>query len=73
MRKLGEAIGVLMVLQGAGGIIDHLGGSLWLGLFVVNRSGLFHGYEIFANCILATLGVVLIAVVTRSTSSKGQP
>jgi hypothetical protein len=71
MRKFGEAAGVLMVLQGAGGIIDHLGGSLWWGLFVVNRSGLFPGYEIFANCILATLGVVLIAVVTRTTSGRG--
>ncbi|HEX4251857.1 MAG TPA: hypothetical protein VH008_28625 [Pseudonocardia sp.] len=71
MRKVWEAVGVLMVLQGAGGIVDHLGGSLWLGLFVVNRSGLFHGYEIFVNCILATLGVVLIALVTRSTSDRG--
>jgi hypothetical protein len=31
------------------------------------------GYEIFANCILATLGVVLIAVVTRTTSRDWRP
>jgi hypothetical protein len=72
MRKLGAAVGVLIVLQGAGGIVDHFGGSLWLRLFVINRSGLFAGYEIFANCILATLGVVLIAAVSRSSSGRRQ-
>jgi hypothetical protein len=35
-------------------------------------SGLFRGYEIFANCILATLGVVLIAAASRSSSGRQQ-
>jgi len=59
---------VVMVLQGTGGIIDQLGGRLWLGLFAINRSGWFTGYEIFANGILAVLGTVLIVAVTRGAS-----
>jgi hypothetical protein len=70
MRKLLEALGVLMVLQGAGGIIDHLGGKLWLGLFAINRSGWFTGHEIFVNAVLATLGVVLIAAASRTTGQR---
>jgi hypothetical protein len=70
MRKLLEALGVLIVLQGAGGIIDQLGARLWLGLFAIDRSGWFTGHEIFANAILATLGVVLIAAVSRTAGPR---
>ena len=68
MRKLFELLGVLMVIQGAGGIIDQLGGRLWYGLFAINWSGWFTGYEIFANGILAVLGMALIVAVTRGVS-----
>jgi len=68
VRKLFELLGVLMVMQGAGGIIDQLGGRLWHGLFAINWSGWFTGYEIFANGILAVLGMALIVAVTRGVS-----
>jgi hypothetical protein len=66
-----RVLGVLLVLQGVGGIIDHLGGSLWFGLFVVNRSGLFGGIEIYANLVLAVLGAALtFAASTLATGSR---
>jgi hypothetical protein len=68
MRGLLGALGVLMVLQGTGGILDHLGARPWFGLILINRSGLFGGYEIYANLVLAALGIAVIAAA-RSPES----
>ncbi|WP_028927810.1 hypothetical protein [Pseudonocardia acaciae] len=70
MRVLLRVLGVLMVLQGAGGVVDHLGGSHWLGPFLINRTGLFDGYELYANLVLGALGV---AVVAAASSAAGKP
>lgn len=61
MRTLLQIVGVTLVLQGAAGAVDHLAGGLGFGaLGWLNRSGLFDGYQVFANVVLAVLGAALV-------------
>jgi hypothetical protein len=67
MRKPIQLLGIVMVLQGVSGAIDHLAVQPFFGpllnLFnraVVPRVDLLAGYELFANLILAVLGVVVV-------------
>lgn len=67
MRKLVQLVGVVLVLQGVSGAIDDLAVQPFLGIFlnlfnrvVLPRLGFLAGYELFANLILAVLGVVVV-------------
>jgi hypothetical protein len=66
-----------MVLEGVSGAVHRLAGhqpllGLFLDLFdraVVGRVGLLAGHEVFANSILAVLGVVVIVAAERARPS----
>jgi hypothetical protein len=67
MRKPIQLLGIVMILQGISGAIDHLAVQPFFGpllnLFnrvVIPRVDLLAGYELFANLILAVLGVVVV-------------
>lgn len=54
-----EIAGVLLIIQGAAGLVYHFFG--WFKLWtIVHYVSLLAGYEIFANVMLATLGLVVL-------------
>ncbi|AXB46322.1 hypothetical protein [Amycolatopsis albispora] len=68
MRKSLETVGGLLVLMGLSGTIDHLAYQPILGPFLnaFNRYVFpwfeaLHGYEVYANLLVAVVGVVVIA------------
>jgi len=76
MRKPVQLLGIVMVLQGVSGAIDHLAVQPFFGpllnffnRFVVPRVDLLAGYELFANLILAVLGFVVVTVAERAQPS----
>ncbi|GAA3835709.1 hypothetical protein GCM10022226_66650 [Sphaerisporangium flaviroseum] len=67
MRNILQLLGVVMVLQGVSGAIDHLAVQPFMGAFlnlfhrvIVSRLDFLTGYELYANLILAILGAVLV-------------
>ncbi|WP_158890418.1 hypothetical protein [Amycolatopsis anabasis] len=71
MKKALELIGTLLVIDGIAGIIHEFTG--WFKLWVIVRYlDFLDGYEIFANIVLAVLGVVVITAANigkRASSS----
>ena len=72
MRNALQLLGIFMVLQGVSGAIDHLAVQPFFGpvlnlfnRFVVSRVDALAGYELFANLILAVLGIVVVAAAER--------
>ncbi len=72
MRTPVQLLGLLMILQGVSGAIDHVARQPFFGIFlnlynrlVVSRVDFLAGYELFANLILAVLGVVVIVAAGR--------
>lgn len=61
MKKAFELLGVLLVIDGLAGIVHEWTG--WFGLWVIVPYLKFlHGYEIFANIVLAVIGVVIVTI-----------
>ena len=66
MRKAIQALGLVLTLMGISGAIDHLAVQPifgFLNLFnrvVLPRLDFLDGYELFANLLLAAIGVVLL-------------
>nr|WP_062428903.1 hypothetical protein [Herbidospora daliensis] len=76
MRKFLQGLGFLMVLEGVSGTIDQIAVQPFFGIvlnafnrFVVERVDALQGYEIFANLILAVLGIVVMAAASRLEDS----
>jgi hypothetical protein len=76
MRKPVQLLGIVMVLQGVSGAIDHLAVQPFFGpvlnffnRFVVPRLDVLDGYELFANLILAILGVVVVVAAEPTQPS----
>ncbi|MEV0169059.1 hypothetical protein [Nonomuraea fuscirosea] len=69
MQAALTAFGWLLLLQGAGGLINSLmGWWRWAhDLLVVNLLPVLRGYEVFASIVLGVLGFALLAV---SASAK---
>ncbi|GGL19076.1 hypothetical protein [Planomonospora parontospora] len=72
MRSPIQTLGVLLVLQGVSGTIDQVAVQPFMSPFlnffnrvVVERVDFFAGYEIYANLILAVLGVVVVVAADR--------
>jgi hypothetical protein len=72
MRQLIRLLGIVMVLQGISGAIDHLAVQPFLGFFlnlfnrfVVSRVELLDGYELLANLLLAALGAAVVTVAEQ--------
>ncbi|MEV6986375.1 hypothetical protein AB0M95_34670 [Sphaerisporangium sp. NPDC051017] len=75
MRKPIQFAGLFMILQGVSGIIDHLWVQPFFGVVlnffnrvVIPRVAFLSGHEIFANLILAALGVVVVVAAERAGS-----
>jgi hypothetical protein len=76
MRDSVQLLGLVMVLQGISGAIDHLAAQPFLGLFlnlfnrvVVPRVDLLADHALFANLGLAALGAVVILAAHRPQPS----
>ncbi|MFC4061162.1 hypothetical protein ACFOWE_22915 [Planomonospora corallina] len=75
MRKVIQLLGVVMVLSGVSGAIDHVAVQPFIGVLnlfnrlVAERVELFEGYEVFTNLSLAVLGAVLIAAARLTDPS----
>ncbi|MDT3396436.1 hypothetical protein RKE29_07240 [Streptomyces sp. B1866] len=70
MKKALEAAGLVLLAEGAAGLLHHTAG--WFGLWAWLRHVPFlHGYEVFANAVLAVLGVGLLAA--SEASGRRQP
>jgi hypothetical protein len=71
MRNAIQALGLVLTLMGISGAIDHLAVQPIFGfLNVVNRVVLprldfLDGYELFANLLLAAIGVVVLILADR--------
>lgn len=68
MRRTAAIIGLVMTVQGVSGAIDHLAVQPFLGPLlnffnrqIIPRVDALTGYELFANLLLAALGVVVMA------------
>ncbi|MEV0195664.1 hypothetical protein [Nonomuraea sp. NPDC050691] len=73
MRKAIQVTGLIMLLQGVSGAIDHLAVQPFMGLFlnffnrvIVPRVDLLAAQPLFANLALAALGLVMIIAAARS-------
>ena len=73
MRKAIGALGVLLLLIGISGTIDHLFHQPILGFvlnsfnrWVVPNVGFLAGYEVFANLTVAVLGGVIAVAAHRA-------
>ncbi|WP_150246070.1 hypothetical protein [Nocardiopsis quinghaiensis] len=67
MRKVIQGVGVLLLLVGVSGAVDHLWAQPFLGVvlnsfnrFVVPHVALFEGYEVLANLGVAAAGAALV-------------
>ena len=76
MRESLQLLGLVMVLQGVSGAIDHLAVqpffSLFLNLFnrvVIRRVDFLSGYELLANLALAALGFAVLVLTDRPQPS----
>ena len=73
MRKVVEFLGVLLLAMGVSGTIDHLAVQPVLGFLNVLNRWLFPkivpGYELYANLIVALLGLVLLVAATRTKAA----
>ncbi|GAA3003383.1 hypothetical protein [Streptosporangium longisporum] len=76
MRKSIQFVGLVLTLQGVSGTIDHLVGQPFFGVvlnffnrFVVENVAFLEGREIYANLILAALGLIMMIAAERAPSS----
>ena len=72
MRRPVQTVGFVLVLMGISGTIDHLAYQPILGPFlnafnryVFPNVGVLSGYELYANLMVAVIGVVMIVVAER--------
>ena len=78
MRTVISLVGLFVALQGALGAVDHLFGATILG-FVFNffnrvvlpQLGFLAGYELFANLVLAAIGVIIMVAAQAVPVSRG--
>ncbi|MEV0124548.1 hypothetical protein AB0I16_23970 [Streptomyces sp. NPDC050703] len=61
MKRLLECVGVVLLLQGAAGLVHELTGRLD-GWGVVARLRFLDGYEVYASVTLTVLACALFAV-----------
>lgn len=76
MKAVVEVFGWLLVLQGAGGLMNSLfGWWRWAhDLLVVNLLPFLEGYEVFAAIVIGVLGFALLAVAdsAKKAEEEGQ-
>lgn len=69
MKELISGLSLLFLIQGVGGLINHLtnGSKSW---FIVNYIDAFQGMEIVMNLVLIIIGVIIGLTSIKVTSSK---
>ncbi|WP_113704905.1 hypothetical protein [Nonomuraea lactucae] len=77
MRNALRFLGFVMILEGVSGTVDQIAVQPFMGVvlnafnrFVVDRVAFFDGYEIFANLVLAVLGVAVVVAAGRAQSAE---
>ena len=78
MRNAVQLLGVVLILQGLGGAIDHLAVQPFFSVFlnafhrfVLPRIGALDGYELLANLGLAAVGLLLLVITDRTSRRAG--
>ena len=73
MRKVVSLVGVLLVLVGISGTVDHLFHQPFFGFvlnsvnrWVIPNVGFLAGYELYANLAVAAVGTALAVAAHRS-------
>ncbi|MGQ0838798.1 hypothetical protein [Actinokineospora sp.] len=76
MRKAIQLFGLLLIVCGISGTIDHLWMQPILGPIlnffnrvVIANVGFLQGYEVFANLTVSVLGIVVIVAADRMKST----
>lgn len=73
MRKAVELLGALLLAMGVSGTIDHFAVQPVLGFLNVLNRWLFPkvvpGYELYANLVVALLGLVILVAATRTKTA----
>ncbi|HJU03233.1 MAG TPA: hypothetical protein VJ966_18715 [Actinomycetes bacterium] len=76
MRNAIQLLGVVLILQGLSGAIDHLAVQPFFGVFlnafnrfILPRIDALDGYELLANLGLAAIGLLLVIVTDRPQPS----
>ncbi|MER7499371.1 hypothetical protein AB0L05_28595 [Nonomuraea pusilla] len=72
MRQAMKLLGLLMLLEGISGALDHVAVQPFFGIvlnafnrLVVERVSAFEGVEVFANLSLAALGAAVMIAAAR--------
>lgn len=72
MKEIISALSLLFLIQGVGGLINHLtnGGKSW---FLVNYVDAFQGFEIILNIVFIIVGGVIgLASRKKDDSTKSE-
>ncbi|MDG4858710.1 hypothetical protein P8605_11200 [Streptomyces sp. T-3] len=64
MKKLLEFVGVILLIQGVGGLVFALFG--WVKWGLIQKLSIFDGYELFASIVVIVLAVAVFAVAGRA-------
>lgn len=69
MKEIISGLSLLFIIQGVGGLINHLtnGGKSW---FLVNYIDAFQGLEIVLDIVFIAVGGIIALASRKITSSK---
>ncbi|HDR7827802.1 MULTISPECIES: hypothetical protein [Bacillota] len=69
MKEIISGLSLLFIIQGVGGLINHLtnGGKSW---FLVNYIDAFQGLEIVLDIVFIVVGGIIALATRKITSSK---
>ncbi|MEK4149790.1 hypothetical protein NST02_22345 [Robertmurraya sp. FSL W8-0741] len=69
MKEIISGLSLLFIIQGVGGLINHLtnGGKSW---FLVNYIDAFQGLEIVLDIVFIAVGGIIALATLKITSSK---
>lgn len=69
MKEIISGLSLLFIIQGVGGLINHLtnGGKSW---FLVNYIDVFQGLEIVLDIVFIAVGGIIALATRKITSSK---
>ncbi len=71
MKEIISGLSLLFIIQGVGGLINHLtnGGKSW---FLVNYIDAFQGLEIVLDIVFIAVGGIIALATRKITSSKSE-
>ncbi len=79
MRKIGQLVGLFLLLAGISGTIDHLWVQPLMGVvlnvfnrFVFPNIDALHGYELYANLTVGVVGLIVLVAAER-VARPGSP